>query len=75
MKVTVFGATGAIGRIVVDDLLEAGHDVVAYVRNPDKVPPHWPTASTSSSEPSPTRPPSTMPSAAGKRSSAPWGRT
>ena len=43
MKVTVFGATGAIGRLVVDDLLEAGHDVVAYVRNPDKVPPHWPT--------------------------------
>ena len=64
MKVTVFGATGAIGRLVVDDLLEAGHDVVAYVRNPDK-----------SSEPSPTWPPSTMPSAAGKRSSAPWGRT
>ena len=43
MKVTVFGATGARGRLVVDDLLEAGHDVVAYVRNPDKVPPHWPT--------------------------------
>jgi putative NADH-flavin reductase len=46
MKVTVFGATGAtgaIGRLVVDDLLQAGHDVVAYVRNPDKVPPHWPT--------------------------------
>ena len=29
MKVTVFGATGAIGRLVVDDLLQAGHDVVA----------------------------------------------
>ena len=42
MKVTVFGATGAIGRLVVDDLLEAGYDVVAYVRNPDKVSPHWP---------------------------------
>jgi putative NADH-flavin reductase len=42
VKVTVFGATGAIGRLLVDDHLQAGHDVVAYVRNPEKVPPHWP---------------------------------
>jgi NAD(P)-dependent dehydrogenase (short-subunit alcohol dehydrogenase family) len=37
MNVTVFGATGQIGRLVVDDLLHAGHDVTAYVRNPDKL--------------------------------------
>lgn len=37
MKVTVFGATGKIGRLVVADLLSAGHEVTAYVRNPDKV--------------------------------------
>jgi nucleoside-diphosphate-sugar epimerase len=37
MQVTVFGATGGIGRHVVDQLLESGHDVVAYVRTPTKV--------------------------------------
>jgi nucleoside-diphosphate-sugar epimerase len=37
MQVTVFGATGGIGRHVVDQLLTAGHDVVAYARNPAKL--------------------------------------
>jgi putative NADH-flavin reductase len=37
MNVTVFGATGKIGRLVVAALLEAGHHVVAYVRNPGKL--------------------------------------
>jgi hypothetical protein len=37
MKVTVFGATGQIGRHVVDNLLAGGHDVTAYVRNPGKL--------------------------------------
>lgn len=37
MKVTVFGATGHIGRLVVGDLLAAGHHVTAYVRNPGKL--------------------------------------
>lgn len=37
MKVTVFGATGKIGRLVVADLLAGGHDVTAYVRNPAKL--------------------------------------
>lgn len=41
MRVTVFGATGAIGQLAVAELLSAGHDVVAYVRNPGKVPPTW----------------------------------
>lgn len=36
MQVTVFGATGGIGRHLVDQLLTAGHDVVAYARNPTK---------------------------------------
>ena len=39
--VTIFGATGAIGSLTVDNLLEAGHEVVAYVRNPAKVPSRW----------------------------------
>jgi nucleoside-diphosphate-sugar epimerase len=37
MKVTVFGATGAIGRLVVERLLHDQHDVVAYVRTPTKL--------------------------------------
>lgn len=37
MNVTVFGATGKIGRLVVAALLEAGHRVVAYVRSPGKL--------------------------------------
>jgi uncharacterized protein YbjT (DUF2867 family) len=35
--VAVFGATGKIGRHVVDQLLSAGHTVTAYVRNPSKL--------------------------------------
>ena len=42
MNVTVFGATGAIGQLVVADLLTAGHTVTAYVRNPGKAPATWP---------------------------------
>ncbi|ABL81690.1 MULTISPECIES: NAD(P)H-binding protein [unclassified Nocardioides] len=41
MNVTVFGATGAIGSLTVTELLDRGHTVTAYARNPDKVPPGW----------------------------------
>jgi nucleoside-diphosphate-sugar epimerase len=41
MNVTVFGATGAIGSQVVDQLRSRGHTVTAYVRNPAKVPAGW----------------------------------
>lgn len=37
MNVTVFGATGGIGRHVVRQLLAEGHQVTAYVRSPDKL--------------------------------------
>jgi nucleoside-diphosphate-sugar epimerase len=37
LNVTVFGATGKIGWLVVASLLEAGHHVTAYVRNPAKL--------------------------------------
>lgn len=37
LHVTVFGATGNIGRHVVDQLLAAGNRVTAYVRNPAKL--------------------------------------
>lgn len=41
MDVTVFGATGAIGALTVAELLERGHQVTAYARNPQKVPATW----------------------------------
>ncbi|MEV4237032.1 NAD(P)H-binding protein [Nocardia sp. NPDC049737] len=37
MKVTVFGASGGIGRLVSTQLLDAGHEVTALVRNPAKL--------------------------------------
>lgn len=37
MKVLLAGATGAIGRPLVRRLVDAGHDVVALTRRPDKV--------------------------------------
>jgi putative NADH-flavin reductase len=38
LQVAVFGATGKIGRHVIDQLLAAGHTVTAYARNPSKLP-------------------------------------
>ncbi len=38
MRVTVFGASGKIGRLVVDRLLDDGTDVVAYVRDSSGIP-------------------------------------
>lgn len=37
MKLTIFAATGGIGRQVVEQALAAGHDVTAVVRNPGKM--------------------------------------
>ncbi|MFF7337386.1 NAD(P)-dependent oxidoreductase [Streptomyces sp. NPDC008163] len=37
MRVTVFGATGGIGRLVVQQLLDAGHHVTALTRSPGKL--------------------------------------
>jgi len=41
MNVTVFGATGAIGQLIVDQLLRQGENVTAYARNAAKVPGRW----------------------------------
>jgi putative NADH-flavin reductase len=38
MKLTVFAATGGIGRQLLDQALAAGHDVTAVVRNPAPLP-------------------------------------
>jgi uncharacterized protein YbjT (DUF2867 family) len=40
-NVTVFGATGAIGSLTVDELLANGHTVTAYARNATKIPARW----------------------------------
>jgi putative NADH-flavin reductase len=37
MQLTIFGGTGASGRLVVDAALGAGHEVTAYARNPTKL--------------------------------------
>jgi putative NADH-flavin reductase len=38
MKITVFGATGGIGRQLVAQALRRGHDVTAVVRDADRLP-------------------------------------
>ncbi len=38
MRLTVFGASGRTGRPLVQQALDAGHDVVAFVRDPAKLP-------------------------------------
>ncbi len=38
MKVTLFGATGSLGRECLEQCLQAGHDVTVLVRSPDKLP-------------------------------------
>ncbi len=38
MRITVFGATGGTGRHVVEQALGAGHQVVAVVRDPARLP-------------------------------------
>lgn len=37
MKLVVFGATGSVGRHVVEQALAQGHDVTAFTRNPASV--------------------------------------
>ena len=38
MKLTIFAATGGIGRQILEQAVDAGHDVAAVVRNPQKLP-------------------------------------
>ena len=40
MKVLVFGASGATGRLLVDEAVRAGHAVAAFVREPAKLGSH-----------------------------------
>jgi putative NADH-flavin reductase len=38
MKLTIFAATGGIGRQILEQAADAGHDVTAVVRNPENLP-------------------------------------
>jgi putative NADH-flavin reductase len=38
MKITIFGATGALGSECLAQAMDAGHDISVLVRNPDKLP-------------------------------------
>jgi putative NADH-flavin reductase len=40
MKLTIFAATGGVGRHALEQAVSAGHDVTAVVRNPEKLSPH-----------------------------------
>lgn len=37
MKITIFGATGNIGKLLVKQAIDEGHEVVAYVRDSSKI--------------------------------------
>ena len=37
MKITIFGATGSIGRLAVERALKIGFEVIAFARNPEKL--------------------------------------
>jgi putative NADH-flavin reductase len=39
MKITIFAATGGIGRQALEQAIAAGHDVTAVARNPQNLPP------------------------------------
>ena len=37
MRITVFGATGRTGRLLIEQALASGYQVVAFARNPSKL--------------------------------------
>ena len=37
LRITVFGATGRMGHLLVGQALDAGHTVTAYARNPERL--------------------------------------
>ena len=37
MKITVFGASGKTGRLLIEEALASGHEVVAYARTKESI--------------------------------------
>jgi nucleoside-diphosphate-sugar epimerase len=58
MKLTIIAATGGVGRQLLAQALDAGHDVTAVARNPAKLPPRCSPGALRGSSP-PTSPPRT----------------
>jgi len=56
MKLTIFAATGGVGRQLLEQAVAAGHDVTAAVRNPTNLTRHVPTITTDLSTPNPATP-------------------
>ncbi|MCL5947023.1 MAG: NAD(P)H-binding protein, partial [Chloroflexi bacterium] len=54
MKLTIFAATGGIGRQILEQAVAAGHDVTAVVRNPTKVSPAMRIVTADLAAPDPT---------------------
>src|SRR5262249_58428337 len=53
MKLTIFAATGGVGRHLVGQAIAAGHDVTAGARKPPPLPPEGPAGT---AHPAPPRP-------------------
>src|SRR5581483_4677750 len=53
MRLTVFGATGGIGRQLLAQAIAAGHDVTAVARNPRDLPPEVRVVTADLSDPDP----------------------
>jgi putative NADH-flavin reductase len=53
MKITIFAATGGIGRNLLEQAIAAGHDVTAVVRNPAALPLDVPAVAADLSKPEP----------------------
>ncbi len=53
MKLTIFAATGGVGRQLLEQAVAAGHDVTAVARNPAKVAPDVPVVRADLAEPDP----------------------
>jgi putative NADH-flavin reductase len=53
MKLTIFAATGGVGRQVLEQAVAAGHDVTAVARNPAKVAADVPVVRADLAEPDP----------------------
>lgn len=55
MKITIFAATGGIGREILRQAVRAGHDVTAVVRNPNAVTEDVPVIAADLASPDPAR--------------------
>ena len=42
MQLTIFAATGGVGRLLLQQAIDGGHEVVAVARNLTKLPPNLP---------------------------------